>query len=123
MSEIINVPKMLESTASDGKLARASSIFDADENKFQSELNAISIKGVTKVIHIDVNTLIVENPEENTQIDAIVVNDDSVDHTVGVSNVRYRTPDGNLMIVNVPVGGYAEFNFLNIDGVIFVRGV
>ena len=123
MSDIINVPKMLESTASDGKLARASAIFDADENKFQSELNAISIKGVTKVIHIDVNTLIVENPEENTQIDVIVVNDDSVDHTVGVSNVRYRTPDGELLIITVPVGGYAEFNFLNIGGVIFVRGV
>lgn len=123
MSEIINVPKMLESTASDGKLARASAIFDATENKFQSELNAISIKGVTKIIHIDVNTLLVENPEENTQIDAIVVNDDSVDHTVGVSNVRYRTPDGELLIITVPVGGYAEFNFLNIGGTIFVRGI
>lgn len=123
MSDIINVPRILEPTASHGKLARASAIFDDDEGKFQSEVNAISIKGVTKVRHIDVNTLIVENPDENTQTDVIVVNDDSVDHTVGVSNVRYKTPDGELLIITVPVGGYAEFNFLNIGGTIYVRGV
>lgn len=123
MSEVIKVPKRLEPTADDKKLAGASGIFDDDLNAFQSELNAVSIRGVTKVMHIDTNILLVENPEENMQTDVIVINDDSADHTVGVSNVRYRTPDGNLMVINVPVRGYAEFNFINIGGTIFVRGI
>lgn len=123
MSDIIKVPKRLEPTADDRKLAGASSIFDDELNSFQSELNAVSIRGITKVTHIDTNILLVENPEENMQTDVIVVNDDSVDHTVGVSNVKYKTPDGNLMVINVPVRGYAEFNFINIGGTIFVRGI
>lgn len=124
MSHKINVPKMLESTADDGKLAKASAIFDEEENKFQSELNAVSIKGVMKVIVLENNTVAAEEPDENTQIDVIYVNNDSErSFNVGISNTHYRTPDGNLIILTVPPGGYGEVNFLNIGGTIYVRAV
>jgi len=123
MSEVINVPKMLEPTASDGKLAKASSIFDQDEGKFQSQLNALIIKGVTKLVQLTGNILADEEPDVNTQTDVIYVNDDAEQHTVGVNNEVYRTPDGELMVIVVPSHGYAEINFLNIGGTIFVRGL
>jgi hypothetical protein len=52
MSDVINVPRILEPTASHGKLARASAIFDEDIGRFQSELNSISIKGTLKLVHL-----------------------------------------------------------------------
>lgn len=123
MSTYISVPKYLKPTARDGKLAGASAIFDDEQQKFQSELNAISIKGTMKVIPLTEGTAAAEEPEENTQIDVLYVNDTEEELTVGVNNERYRTPDGELMIIYVPAGGYAEVNFLNIGGTIFVRGV
>lgn len=123
MSDIIKVPRILEPTASHGKLARASAIFDEDEGKFQSELNSISIKGTLKLVQLTEGAAAAEEPEENTQIDVIYVNDTENTLTVGVNNEVYRTPDGELMIIYVPAGGYAEVNFLNIGGTIFVRGI
>lgn len=123
MSDIINVPKMLESTASDGKLARASAIFDEDIGRFQSELNSKAIRGSLKLVQLTENIVAEEYPEDLNQIDVIYVNDTSSSLTVGVSNTRYRTPNGELVVLTVPAGGYAEVNFLNIDGIIFVRGV
>ena len=123
MSTVINVPKELVPTASDGKLAKASAIFDDEKQKFQSELNAISIMGTMKVVPLIENIVAEETPEENTQIDVIYVNDTDEMHTVGVNNEVYRTPDGELLIVEVPAGGSAEINFLNIEGTIFVRGL
>lgn len=123
MSTYINVPKYLKPTASDRKLAGASAIFDEEEGRFQSEINALSIKGTMKVIPLTESTTVAEEPDENTQIDVLYVNDTEEEFTVGVNNERYRTPDGQLMIIRVPVGGYAEVNFLNIGGTIFVRGV
>ena len=123
MSSTINVPKFLKPTASDGKLAGASAIFDDEQQKFQSELNAISIMGTTKVLQLVENTVADEEPDENTQIDVIYVNDTDEEHTVGVDNEKFRTPDGELLIITVPVGGYCEINFINIGGTIFVRGL
>ena len=123
MSDVINVPRILEPTASHGKLARASAIFDEDIGRFQSELNSISIKGTMKLVQLTEGAAAAEKPEENTQIDVIYVNDTENTLTVGVNNEVYRTPDGELMIIYVPSGGYAEVNFLNIGGTIFVRGI
>ena len=127
MSEImIDVPGRLNPVDIDRVLGGADVIFDDDLGKRQSEINAsvmVSIKGVTKVIHITEDMQLSENPDENTQTDVVIVNDTDETHFVGVSNQGYRTPDGNIMSVSVPVGGYAEVNFLNINGTIFVRGV
>jgi hypothetical protein len=123
MSDIIKVPRILEPTASHGKLARASAIFDEDIGRFQSELNSISIRGTIKLVHLTEGAAAAEEPAENTQIDVIYMNDTENTLTVGVNNEVYRTPDGELMIIYVPAGGYAEVNFLNIGGTIFVRGI
>lgn len=123
MSEIIKVPRMLKPTASHGKLAMASAIFDEDIGRFQSELNSISIKGTMKLVQLTEGAAAAEEPEENTQIDVIYVNDTENTLTVGVNNEVYRTPNGQLMVIVVPSGGYAEVNFLNIGGTIFVRGI
>lgn len=123
MSELINVPRLLKSTASDHKLAEASAIFDNEMGMFQSELNAISIRGVTKMVQLESNIVAEEHPEENTQTDVIYVNDTSEQYTIGVSHEAYRTPDGQMINIMVPAGGYAEVNFLNIGGTIFVRGI
>lgn len=90
---------------------------------FQSELNSISIKGTLKLVQLTEGAAAAEEPEENTQIDVIYVNDTENTLTVGVDNEVYRTPDGQLMVIVVPTGGYAEVNFLNIGGTIFVRGI
>lgn len=40
-----------------------------------------------------------------------------------VISTDYVEPDGQAITLNVPAGGYAEINYINIKGIIFVRGI
>lgn len=53
---IVPVPGLFHSVAPDGKLAKTTEIFDDAKNKFQSELNNASIKGVLTALALVANT-------------------------------------------------------------------
>lgn len=44
------------------------------------------------------------------------------DFTVSISS-DYKTPDGDVVEVTVPKGGYAEVSWLKTGGIVYVRGV
>lgn len=38
-------------------------------------------------------------------------------------NPIYKTPDGSTLEIDCPAGGYCEVNWINVGGIIYVRGV
>ncbi len=126
MGNITEIPGRLKAVDMDGVVAGARDILDDELQQRQSEINKSmlkSIKGTTKVVSITANTDAVEHPETDTQIDVIYVNDTQDELFVSVSNRQYRTPDGGVISLTVPAGGYAEVNFMNISGIVYVRGM
>lgn len=47
----------------------------------------------------------------------------TTDYTVSVSTTNQFSPSGEQLNLTCPKNGYCEINYLNIDGVIYVRGV
>ena len=43
--------------------------------------------------------------------------------TIDNSSSSFKTPDGHVLQLTVPANGYAECNFINVNGTIFVRGI
>ena len=43
--------------------------------------------------------------------------------TIDNSSSSFKTPDGHVLQLTVPADGYAECNFINVNGTIFVRGI
>ena len=126
IDKLVQIPGRLTSVAVERVVCGAYEVYDDILEKRQSELNSqilVSLKGMTKVIHITEDINLSESPDENTQTDVIIINDDSVSHIIGISNVDFKTPDGQIISFSVPSGGYAEANFLNINGIIYVRGI
>lgn len=119
----VYIPGRLEPAAMDKTVAGTSVIYDDDLGLFQSELNAKTIKGTLKVVNLSESIIAEEHPEESHQTDVIYVNDTSSILTVDISNANYRTPNGEIVSITVPPGGYAEANFLNIGETIYVRGI
>lgn len=60
--------------------------------------------------------------KDGGQCTVLYVNGGSAAYTVSISTT-YKSPDGNQVTVTVPVGGYAEVNFLKVGSMTFVRGV
>ena len=58
-----------------------------------------------------------------TQKHVIFNNGGDADYIVTIPTTPYRTPDGQAINLTVPNGGYAEANFMNINGTIYVRGL
>ena len=94
-----------------------------DGSKWTDSLGGTAIIGLYKKVYISSDTTYDEHPSENTQTGVIFVNIDTEEHYVNISNEEYRTPDGGIISIPVPVGGYAEANFLNVGGEIYVRGI
>ena len=63
-----------------------------------------------------------EWPERNGMISVIYTNTTGEERTVTIPAARYRTPDGQDIVLAVPISGYAEASFLNINGVVYARG-
>ncbi|MCH5307259.1 MAG: hypothetical protein J1E37_04205 [Prevotella sp.] len=53
----------------------------------------------------------------------IYYNNSTAVKTVTVPTAGIKTPDGKEIVLQVPVGGYAEVNFINIGGTIFARAL
>ena len=94
-----------------------------DGRKWTDSLGGTAIIGLYKSLYISDDITCEEHPSENTQTGVIFVNVDDVEHYVNISNETYKTPDGEMISIAVPVGGYAEANFLNVGGEIYVRGI
>ena len=126
MGAIIEIPGRLKAVDTDGVVAGARDILDDELQQRQSEINKAvrkSIKGTTKVVSITSNIDAEEHPVVDSQTDVIYVNDTQNELLVSVNSRQYRTPDGGVIGLTVPAGGYAEVNFLNIGGTVFVRGL
>lgn len=60
--------------------------------------------------------------DNNAQIDVIYNNNASTEVIVTILNTNFKTPDGNDIILTIPVGGYTEASYLKINNIIYVRG-
>ena len=52
----------------------------------------------------------------------IYTNSTSSDHTITVPTT-YKTPDGAAIELTCPPGGYCEVSYINVNGVIYARGL
>lgn len=89
----------------------------------QTTLNSF-LKGTIEVVSVtaDNNSYDAGTIESGTQKHVIFNNGGSADYIVTIPTT-YRTPDGQPIELTVPNGGYAEANFMNISGTIYVRGL
>lgn len=81
------------------------------------------LKGGYKVIPVSTSITSDEMPSEGRETNVMFVNTSRLELTVTIPSSSYKTPLGTDIVLLVPVGGYAEANFANIDGVVYVRGV
>ena len=83
----------------------------------------LGVLGIMKKVDLTSDMVANEQPLVGTQTNVVYVNDTQVSYHVSVSNTSYRTPDANIITITVPAGGYGEVNFLNINGIIYARGI
>lgn len=81
------------------------------------------LKGGYKVIPVSTSITSDEMPSEGRETNVMFVNTSRRELTVTIPSSSYKTPLGTDIVLLVPVGGYAEANFANIGGVVYVRGV
>jgi hypothetical protein len=74
-----------------------------------------------KVVEATDDITLSEEPLFNKSIDVICLNKSDKSIIVSVEG-NFKTPDSQEISIVVPVGGYAEVNFLNVAGVIYARG-
>jgi len=82
-----------------------------------------TLKGSYKVVSVTADAIVTENPASGTEVDVIYTNNTASAIQLTISAQTYRTPLGTDIVLIVPAGGYAEANFSNIAGTVYVRGV
>lgn len=80
------------------------------------------LKGTNEVVELEEDITFDEEVDLGAQKTIIYTNDTAEEITVTVPNSVYKTPDGEVISIPVPAGGYGEVNILNIGGTIFARG-
>lgn len=80
------------------------------------------LKGTIETVDLTEDITVSDTVLEGEQKTIIYLNDTENEITVTVPNSAYRTPDGEIISIPVPVGGYGEVSLLNIGGTIFARG-
>lgn len=82
------------------------------------------LKGTVEVVSVtaDNNSYNAGTIAEGTQKHVIFNNGGNADYIVTIPTT-YHTPDGQAIELTVPNGGYAEANFMNINGTIYARGI
>lgn len=121
--KMVFIPGRLHSVTMEGITTGADEVMDDALHKKQSELNAQFIRGMVMVQTISQNTIIDSiDVEEGSQVDVLYVNNTISELTVTISIGGARTPNGDLVVLTVPAGGYGEANYLRTGNVLFVRG-
>lgn len=121
--KMVIIPGRLHSVTMEGITTGADEVMDDALQKRQSELNAQFIRGIVRVQTISQNTIIDSiDVEEGSQVDVLYVNDTMSELTVTISIGDARTPNGGLVVLTIPAGGYGEANYLRTGNVLFVRG-
>jgi len=82
-----------------------------------------TLKGSYKVVSVSADATVTESPASGTEVDVIYTNNTASAIYLTISSQAYRTPTGGDIVLTVPAGGYAEANYSNIAGTIYVRGV
>ena len=80
------------------------------------------LRGTSKVVSLVEDINFDEDVAEGEQMTVIYTNETANEITVIVPNTTYWTPDGNVISIPIPSGGYGEVNIMNIGGTIFARG-
>lgn len=83
---------------------------------------AAFLKGGSVTVALTDDITFSDTVDAGVQKTIIYLNDTSAEHTVTVPNTGYRTPDGEIIAIPVPAGGYGEVSILNIGGTVFARG-
>ena len=121
--KMVIFPGRLHSVTTEGIITGADEVMDDALQKRQSELNAQFIRGMVMVQTISQNTTIDSiDVEEGSQVDVLYVNNTISELTVTISIGGARTPNGGLVVLTIPAGGYGEANYLMTGNVLFVRG-
>ena len=121
--KMVIIPGRLHSVTKEGITTGADEVMDDVLQKRQSELNAQFIRGMVIVQTISQNTIIDSiDVEEGSQVDVLYVNNTINELTVTISIDGTRTPNGGLVVLTIPAGGYGEANYLRTGNMLFVRG-
>lgn len=80
------------------------------------------IKGISIKTDISEDTTVSDDVSLGEQKTIVYINNTQNEITITVPNSLYKTPDGNILHIIVPSGGYGEVSLLNIEGTIFARG-
>ena len=83
---------------------------------------AAFMKGSSETVGLSGDITFSDTVALGAQKTIIYLNDTNVEHTVIVPNNPYRTPDGEILSIVVPSGGYGEVSIINIGGIVFARG-
>lgn len=83
-----------------------------------------TLKGSYSVVSVTADaTVSGVNPAQGTEIDILYVNNTNAEHIVTIPASTYRTNTGENLLLVIPAGWYAEANYSNIGGTIYVRGM
>lgn len=80
------------------------------------------MRGTSETVELSEDITLSATASAGEQKTIIYLNDTENEITVTVPNDTYRTPDGEVISIPVPAGGYGEVNIINIGGTIFARG-
>ena len=82
------------------------------------------VKCVTETVSITEDTLYDAGTITDQKHVFFVNSTTDTDFVVTIDNSSsFKTPDGHVLQLTVPANGYAECNFINVNGTIFVRGI
>ena len=82
-----------------------------------------TLKGSYKVVNVTADATASESPAVGTEVDVIYVNNTAAEHIITIPSSTYRTNTGQNLLLVIPAGWYAEANYSNIGGVVYVRGM
>lgn len=80
------------------------------------------LRGTSETVDLSEDLTVSDTVPAGEQKTIMYLNDTENEITVTVPNSPYKTPDGEIIEIPVPVGGYGEVSLLNIGGTIFARG-
>lgn len=115
--------------AGSGKVPNGNAVYEALNSLDAEDIgalpsDAVVLKGFYKVATVSQSGVVTESPAVGTETGVIYVNGTStaVEITIRATPTQ-KTPTGEDIVITIPVDGYAEANYSNIGGIVYVRGI